>query len=274
MVRHRLGIAGSPDLRSHEERVIRSIPAPARTLLEDPFSRFAETIRALKMSADARGDGSESQVIGLTSSLPQEGKSTVAVALAAVAGLVGAKVILVDCDLRNPALSLYLAPGAKAGLLEAMSGEASIESVVWREPSTGMDFLPAANVRGLSNTAQLLSTGAMRQLFDNLRRKYDYVVVDLSPLLPVVDVRATVGFVDFYFFIIEWGRTQFEIIGEALNSGPDVYKKTLGFALNKVNQNAIGRYYNYDRVYGQSPFLESETLDLSPSPAAEAGAEH
>jgi succinoglycan biosynthesis transport protein ExoP len=236
-------------------------------LIDAPFSGFAESIRALKMSADAQTKRSGARVIGFTSSLPQEGKSTIAAAFGGLAGLVGAKVIVVDCDLRNPALSRYLTPRAKAGLLEVMSGELSVASVVWREPCTGIDFLPAVNVQRLSQTAQLLSAAPMTQLFEDLRSRYDYVVVDLSPLLPVVDVRATTELIDFYFFVVEWGRTQSEVVREALNSARKVYEKTLGFTLNKVNQKAIGRYSSYYGAYGDVALPERPHEGmLKPSP--------
>jgi polysaccharide biosynthesis transport protein len=233
-----------------EQRIITHATSSALELVNAPFSRFAETIRALKMSADVREKNQDSLIIGLTSALPQEGKSTISTAFASLAGLTGARVILVDCDLRNPALSLSLTPTAQVGLLDIISGEQSIESVVWRDPLTGMDFLPAANTAGLANTAQLLSTNAVRGLFQDLRRRYEYIIVDLSPLLPVVDVRATTDFVDFYLFTIEWARTPFEMVRAALSSSREVYRKIGGFVLNKVSQKAIGDHYYYRPLLG------------------------
>jgi polysaccharide biosynthesis transport protein len=253
--RRQLTIEGS-SLGSAEERVISHIPLAARTLVEAPFSPFTETIRALKMSADAPGRGGASKVIGLTSSLPLEGKSTVATALAGLAGLVGARAILVDCDLRKPALSQFLAPDASAGLLEVISGQVLLDDVIWQEPSTGIDFLPAINLLGISNTAQILAAEPMKRLFEELRNRYEYVIVDLSPVLPVVDVRATVDWVDFYFFVIEWGRTRFEVLRDALNVSNDINQNTLGFVLNKVNLSVIHRYYNYQIGYHRIAYHE------------------
>jgi polysaccharide biosynthesis transport protein len=257
---------------SADDRVILNIPAAARTLFEAPFSPFAETIRGLKMAADVGGKGSSSRVIGLTSSLPQEGKSTIAIALAGLTGLVGARSILVDCDLRKPALSQLLAPTASAGLLEVISGMTPLDEVIWREPSTGMDFLPAINLLGISNTAQLLAAEPMKHLFEELRNRYEYVIVDLSPVLPVVDVRATIALVDFYFFIIEWGRTRFEILRDALNSSNEVYDKTLGFALNKVDLSVIHRYHDYRVGYDRIAYYQGTNGARTPqSPIDHAG---
>jgi succinoglycan biosynthesis transport protein ExoP len=154
----------------------------------------------------------------------------------------GSRAILVDCDLRNPALTRALAPSAASGLLEVLSGERSLDSVVWTDLETGLAFLPAVNVTRLANTDQILAGRPMQQLFEDLRNSYDYIIVDLSPLLPVVDVRATTGLVDFYVFLIEWGETNSDVIHQALARSEIVHKNMLGFALNKVKMSLVGRY--------------------------------
>jgi succinoglycan biosynthesis transport protein ExoP len=226
------------------DKTIQQTPGAIGMLIEAPFSEFAESLRALKMSADIRGRPG-TQIIGFTSSIPQEGKSTVAAAFAGIAGLVGSRVLLVDCDLRNPALSQHLAPEAEQGLLEVIGGQVSFDSVIWREPHSGVDFLPATNVRGLSYTAQVLRSEQIKELFETLRGSYDYIVVDLSPLVPVVDVRATTNLVDFYFFVVEWGRTPSELVQGALSSSREVYEKVLGFVLNKVSHRPALQYSGY-----------------------------
>jgi len=70
-----------------------------------------------------------------------------------------------------------------------------------------MAFLPTTNAFGVPNTDQILSSQAMKHLFDMLRSDYEYIIVDLSPLAPVVDVRATTDLIDFYVFVVEWGAT-------------------------------------------------------------------
>jgi polysaccharide biosynthesis transport protein len=254
----RLAVDADNYLNVSTQRIIHSFPFAARTLVEDPFSPFAEAIRALKMSADVRSRESGCRVIGFTSSLPREGKSAISTALGTLSGLVGARTILVDCDLRNPALSYRLAPNATAGLLEVITGASSLDEVIWRETSAGIDFLPAANVLGLSNTAQLLASNSMKRLFDDLRDRYEYVIVDLSPVLPIVDVRATVELIDYYVFVIEWGTTKSEIIRDALNSSRDLHEKILGFALNKVDSRSIHRYSYYSVGYNAGNRLRAQ----------------
>ena len=86
-----------------------------------PLSRFAESIRSIKLGIELSALQSPNKVIGVTSSLPHEGKSTIAASLAQIIAQAGKSVILIDCDLRNPSLSRALAPNAASGLLEVIS---------------------------------------------------------------------------------------------------------------------------------------------------------
>ena len=150
--------------------------------------------------------------------------------------------ILVDCDLRKPTLSQQLVPRGTAGLLDVVSDVASLEEVIWSDPSSGVFFLPSGVKSRLLHTSEILRSDAMERLFVRLREHYDYVVVDLSPLVPVVDVRATVHFVDSYMLIVEWGKTKIGVVEHALNSAGGVYDKLGGVILNKVDLKRLGRY--------------------------------
>ena len=126
-------------------------------ILDSPFSRFAEAIRAIKLAVDLNGDvGNASKVIGFTSSIPNEGKSTITASLALLMAQVGARVILVDCDLRNPTLSRKLAPNADCGLLDVIVGTTPLEDAMWRDASTNLAFLPAGIKSRLANSGEVL----------------------------------------------------------------------------------------------------------------------
>ena len=112
-------------------------------VLDRPLSRFAEAMRSIKSASDLRGPEKSTRAIGFTSSLPKEGKSTIAAAFAMISAEAGARTILVDCDLRNPALSSMLTPSAENGLLEVISGKKRLEEVLWNVSTTDLVFLPA-----------------------------------------------------------------------------------------------------------------------------------
>jgi Mrp family chromosome partitioning ATPase len=134
-----------------------------------------------------------------------------------------------------------------------------LEDTIWTDTVTGLDFLPGKRVT-LANTSDILSTDATKQLFDRLRATYDYVVVDLPPLAPIVDVRATTALIDSFVLVVEWGGTTPDVVEHALNAAPNVYDALLGTVLNKADMKAmksyanhIGEYYNDEHYlrYGQ-----------------------
>jgi polysaccharide biosynthesis transport protein len=209
---------------------------------EQPMSRFAEAIRSVKLAADLNIVDKRHKVIGFTSALPNEGKSTVAAALAQLAAQVGGKVIIVDCDLRNPSLSRTFAPKATIGIIDVLAGEYSLDDAIWRDGPEGMAFLPALSNSRVFHTSEVLASEPTKQLIYDLRESYDYVVVDLPPLAPLIDVRATSHLVDGYFLIIEWGRTKIDVVQHALNTAPGVYEGLLGAVLNKANMKYMVRY--------------------------------
>ena len=157
--------------------------------------------------------------------------------------------ILVDCDLRHPSLSQELVPNATAGLIDIITGSASLEEVIWTDPSTKLSFLPVVVKSRLTHTSEILASDALRRLFDRLRGSYDYVIVDLSPLAPVVDVRSTAHLLDTYVFVIEWGKTKIDVVEHALNGARGVYDNLLGVVLNKVDLKRFMRYESHRRDY-------------------------
>ena len=219
------------------------------TIADSPLSSFAEAIRSVKLTADLQGASGLSTVIGLTSSVPSEGKSTIAASLGLLIGQVGCRVIVVDCDLRNPTLTRALTPGVTAGLVEVLSGNKSVEEVSWRCPLTNMTFLPATEKSRLLHTSEILGSAAMKKLFEQLRLSYDYIVVDLPPLAPVIDVRAAGHLVDLHFLVVEWGRTKIDVVQHALSRTRLVYENLAGAILNKTNMDQIGRYDMRRREY-------------------------
>ena len=228
--------AVEPRILVHDDNVLWSA-------VDAPFSRFAESLRVLKVAIDLSELVRSNKVIGFTSSLPNEGKSTLAAAASLLIAQTGASTILVDCDLRNPSLTQALAPSAQAGLVEVISGKALIEDVVWHsDPKTNLSFLPAVMKSRVAHTNEILASAATKRLFDELGKLYEYIIVDLSPLAPVVDVRTTAHFVDSYICVIEWGHTKIDVVKKALADAPGVYQNLIGTVLNKVNINQLGRY--------------------------------
>jgi len=248
-------VSSAPRIIGRDQNMLRQV-------VDAPFSRFTESIRAIKMASDLVGVSRSNKVIAITSSLPNEGKSTIATSLAQLMVHTGSKVILVDGDLRNPSLTHLLAPTAGLGLIEVISGKASLQDVIWTDPSTNLAFLPVFAKSRIAHSSEILGSAATKKLFDHLRENFDYVVVDLSPLAPVVDVRATAGLVDSYVFVVEWGRTKIELVEHALSAARGVYDNLLGVVLNKADIKVLSRYesyrgkYYYNRYYSRYGYTE------------------
>jgi polysaccharide biosynthesis transport protein len=229
---------------------------------EQPLSRFAEAIRSVKLAADLNTTNKTHKVVGITSALPHEGKSTVAAALGQLVAQVGGKVIVVDCDLRNPSLSRILAPNATLGIIDVLAGEHSLEDAIWRDGPGGMAFLPALSRSRIFHTSEVLASEPTKALFEDLRESYHYVILDLPPLAPLIDVRATPHLVDGYFLVIEWGRTKIDVVQHALNTAPGVYDALLGTILNKANMEFMSRYemhrgkYYYNKHFARYGYTD------------------
>jgi len=250
----------APALRAVGSTVARTIGGSHKLLqyiVNSPLSRYAESIRSIKAATDLYGGGaSQNRVIGITSTLPNEGKSTISASLAQLSAHAGARTILVDGDLRNPSLTRLLAPSAKAGLMEVISGKAALSDVIWTDPSTNLVFLPAVVRHQLVHTNEVLASNDTKRLFDQLRASYDYIILDLSPLAPVVDVRMTAHLVDSYIFVIEWGRTRLEAVEKALKGARSVRENLTGVVLNKADIKVVGRYEGYGGYYNNKYYSQ------------------
>src|SRR5262249_10955038 len=212
-------------------------------------------IRAISCAMDLDSTQTPSKVVGLPSTLPHEGKSTIAASLAQLLANSGKRVIAVDCDLRNPSLSGNLTPDAGAGITDVLSGARSLEDTIWTDSVTRLDFLPGRRAQH-SATSDILFTEQTKKLFEKLRETYDYVIVDLPPLAPIVDVRATTPLIDSFILVVEWGRTTTDVVEHALNTAPNVYDSLLGIVLNKTDMKAMKRYGDhYGEYYNDEHYV-------------------
>jgi succinoglycan biosynthesis transport protein ExoP len=233
-----------------------------RYVVEHPLSRFSEAIRGLKVAVDLNSIVRENRVLAITSTLPNEGKSTISANLAQLIAHGGARVILVDADLRNPSLSRELVPDARVGLVDVVAQRARLEDALVVDPETNLSILSAGATSKLLHTNELLASKAMHALIAELRSKYDYLVVDMPPMAPVVDVRVTSSYVDSYIFVVEWGKTNVDVVQHNLRNAPEILDKLLGVVLNKADTKLLARYesyhgrYYYQKYYARYGYVE------------------
>jgi succinoglycan biosynthesis transport protein ExoP len=241
-------------------RSIRSAPKIMRAIVDSPSSPYAEAIRTIKLTADLNGLNRNklyNKVLGLTSCLPSEGKSTLAAAMATLIAQDGSRVILLDCDFRHPSLSRALAPDASCGFIDVIEGKLNLADAIWTDATTNMAFLPAGVSSSGLHPSDILAAHAARSLFASLQVKYDYIIVDLPPLVAGADVRAAAPLINSYVLVIEWGATKADAVQYALRHAPGVHANILGAVLNKVDMAAMGKYDGYGARYYDGAYRQA-----------------
>lgn len=222
-------------------------------VIDHPLSSFAETMRSAKVAIDMGLPNLPCKIIGVVSSLPGEGKSTVAMNLAELLANQGNRTILIDGDLRNPGATREFGTHATAGLLEALIDGKDPRGLLLRNPKTELAFLPSVIRHRVPHSSELLASSAMRATLATLSADADYIIIDLPPLGPVVDSRAISTQLDGFIFVAEWGRTARRAARQLLSSEPEIYAKCLGAILNKVDMDKMKLY----RAHGSTEYYHS-----------------
>jgi exopolysaccharide transport family protein len=244
------------------ERIVARDASVFWRVVDSPFSIFAEAIRSIRLATHYHGK-EPNRVIGFTSALPNEGKSTIAAAVAQLTAKAGGRVIIVDCDLRISSLSRRLAPNAKIGIVDVISGARSLEEAIWKDPATNLFFLPAIKTAPLFSS-EVLGSEPTKILIDTLRASFDLVIVDLPPLVPIVDARAAAHLVDCMILVIEWGRTKVNIVRHALDTAPNLQQAIVGAVLNKTDMDHLPQYdVQHKSMYQNKYYARYASLDTN-----------
>ncbi len=230
-----------PKTRSADDNPMKSDGLFSQVLTK-PKSHFAETMRSLKFSSDRYLPDGGSRIIGFTSALPGEGKSTVAANFAQIASRAGRTVLLIDSDFRKRTLTRSMTPRASKGWCDLALGRASLELVLRTAGTSEMHFLPLLQMPDPFEASEFLTSESVSTMFEGLRRQYDYIVVDLPCLSPVIDVRASALTIDAYVLVVEWGKSSIEAVQGALASAQEVHQKLIGAVLNKTDLRSMRRY--------------------------------
>ena len=238
----RVALPAAGSSAADEQRIFEFPQGPVWHVVSAPLSAFAEAMRSIKLAIDLNNVNKATKVVGLTSTLPREGKSTIAASLALTIGRTGARVILLDCDLRNPALTRTLSPNVAKGFVEVLSGEVSLKDALWTDRTGLVSFLPAVFDSRFSQSTEVMVSKTAKTFFENLRNSYDYLIVDLPPLAPIVDTRAAVPLIDSFLFVIAWGNTKIDVIDHALGREPAICENLLGAVLNNVDVKSLRSY--------------------------------
>jgi exopolysaccharide transport family protein len=244
-----LGVAylgAVPQLDSTTEGKSVGVP-PQRYVLEKPLSAFAESFRNLRTSILFCKVDSPVKVILVTSALPGEGKTTTTFCLGRSMATAGTKVVVVDCDLRRRNINALLDVEPPVGLIEVLQGVASLdEALVFDEPS-GAWFLPLA--KSPHTPRDLFGSAAMEQLLAALRERFDVVLLDTAPVIPVSDTRILASQADVVVFLVQWRKTPRKAIESGFGLLKSVGADVAGVALTLVDAQQQAKYGYGDSGY-------------------------
>ncbi|SNS85993.1 capsular exopolysaccharide family [Tropicimonas sediminicola] len=217
-------------------------------LREKPNSSLAESIRNLRTSILFSNVDKPPKVIMFTSSVPREGKSTTSMLMALTSRQMGKSAIIVDCDLRMPALSKVLnIKDDEHGLLSVIDGTATLEEAVYKEPNTGLHVLmtKSSERNANINAADVLSSHRFEHLVKHLSQSYDLVVLDTPPTLVVTDSRIVASMADAIVFAVRWDSTPRAAVLEGVRELTSLDIKLTGVVMTMVNETKAARY-SYD----------------------------
>ncbi len=215
-------------------------------ILVAPYSRFAEAFRDIKASIDLAGSRGGAKVIGVVSSVPNEGKTVVAANLAALMTVSsGARTLIIDSDFHRRKLTDALAPGAREGLVEALDDPSRLAALVVAKKHSKLDILPCGTKSRVPNAAELLGSPEMERLLSFARRSYDYIIIEIAPIMSVVDVKLIERFVDGFVFVIEWGRTRRALVRDAMSDARVIRDRLIAVVLNKIDPVAFRSIESY-----------------------------
>lgn len=213
----------------------------------DPKTPAAEAFRTLRTNIQFSSAGESHQLLMVTSAEPGEGKTTTITNLAIVLAQSGLKLLLLDGDMRKPALHRVFRLDNERGLSDLLCQRAEIDDVVQPIDDIGIDVITAGPIP--PSPAELISTKRMRELLEQLRARYDMVLIDTPPILPVTDSQLFATLVHGVILVIRSGRVKIAHVQKAKALLEHVGANLLGAVLNdkKVSRRS-GYYYEYSQI--------------------------
>lgn len=203
--------------------------------------------------------GKDIKVITITSSVQNEGKSSVAFDLSKTMAEGGKKILMVDADLRKSVLAAkYHIQGIDKGLSHYLTGQAEIEDIIYETETEGF-YLSVAGPLSPDPTS-LLDSDQFQKFIDKVREDYDYVIIDAPPLGVVIDAAIIGKYCDGAVLVIEQGVIKRKVVQDVIKQLKRGKVRILGAVLNKVDER-IGAYGAYDYKYSYSYYDDSDVKD-------------
>ncbi|MGN0293513.1 MAG: CpsD/CapB family tyrosine-protein kinase [Lachnospiraceae bacterium] len=210
---------------------------------ESPFL-VQEAYKALRTNVVFSLPGGETKVVGLTSSEPGSGKSINAINLAISFGQIGKKVLLIECDLRLPTVAAKLGIKGQPGITELLAEETTLDLAVRKISKYGIHVLPAGSIP--PEPTVLLESQQMQTLITELKKQYQYIIIDLPPVTTVADAAIMSRYIDGFLLVARSASSEHRAISEMLGTLRLAGANIIGFVYNDVSvqdNHYYGKYY-------------------------------
>jgi succinoglycan biosynthesis transport protein ExoP len=222
-------------------------------LIAKPRSDYAEAVRGVQIALQYTNVDRPPQIVLVTSSLPNEGKTTLTLSLGASAAAAGHRTVVVDLDLRHPSVRRELnQPATAPGLVEFITGRATLEQVTHVDPAQPNLHIITVR-RNPANPVDLLASEKMASLMAQLRSRYKYVILDAPPMLGISDTRVAVYLADATLFVVRWGKTKAEVAQNGMAALHECRAPVAGAVLTQVDlrRHAARAYGDAVQYYGK-----------------------
>jgi capsular exopolysaccharide synthesis family protein len=250
-------LAMVPQVSKRECRIDgRVVPIPDY-IFKKSLSHFSESIRSIHLGTQMSDPDQPPQLILVTSAVPSEGKTTIALCLAYSAAASNQRVLLMECDLRHPSISGHLNLDPGPGLTNLMVGTAELEQTLRRGPLPSLTILPAGP--STPYPAEMLTSERFKQTLHTLRGHYDVIYIDAPPLVPVIDSALLSRLVDKLVFVVQWRKTPRYAVRRALQTIDSATEKVAGVALSRTDLSLLSsydRHYDYINKSSQSYYVQ------------------
>ncbi|WP_320168246.1 polysaccharide biosynthesis tyrosine autokinase [Mangrovibacterium marinum] len=224
---------------------------------EYPRSILTESFRELRTSLDYLNFESKKKVIGVHSMIPGEGKTFVSSNLAAILAMNQKKVIVVGADMRKPTLHNYFGASATPGLSTYLIGAHKLEDIIKQSQFNNLHFIPAGEIP--PNPVELLNSERFSSLIDELKERYDIIIIDNSPMSLVTDGAVTNKVTDTNLFVVRQNYSPAKLLSLLQTLASKHNMKKVGIVINDVNPKRSSQYaYTYGGYYSNKSGYFSE----------------
>lgn len=210
---------------------------------EKPKSVEAESYRTLRTNIQYSHIDKEIKSILITSACPKEGKSTVSGNLALSFALNGKKVIIIDCDLRKPSIHKKFNLSNLCGFSEVMIGKERLDDTI-QEYNSNLHILTSGKIP--PNPSEMINSNTMSNLLEELKGKYDIIIIDSAPLEAVTDGQILSAKVDGTILVMKAGESKIQLVMDAKNLLNKVGANIVGIVINQVCKEKNKYYYYYE----------------------------